>query len=116
MHLADVFFLYPEQIKGYSNQGTYFLGMCFPYMLSCLKKGIKAINEVHSTFIQSNLPECIQVIHFFISMHVPCELNPQPFALKTQCSTAEPQEHSVVHVRHVLKSSKAIQNISVIIH
>ncbi len=30
---------------------------------------------------------------FFISMCVPWELNPQPFALLTQCSTTEPQEH-----------------------
>ncbi len=38
-------------------------------------------------FIQSDL-QYIQV------MHVPWELNPQPFALLTQCSTTEPQEHS----------------------
>ncbi len=43
-------------------------------------------------FIQSDL-QCFQVIHFFISMCVPWELNPQPFALLTQCSTTEPQEH-----------------------
>ncbi len=49
-------------------------------------------------FIQSEL-QCIQAIHFFfyffffyISMFVPWELNPQPFALLTQCSTTEPQE------------------------
>ncbi len=30
---------------------------------------------------------------FFISMCVPWELNPQPFTLLMQCSTAEPQEH-----------------------
>ncbi len=30
---------------------------------------------------------------FFLSMCVPWELNPQPFALLTQCSTTEPQEH-----------------------
>ncbi len=29
---------------------------------------------------------------FFVSMCVPWELNPQPFALLTQCSTTEPQE------------------------
>ncbi len=39
------------------------------------------------TFIQSDL-QYIQV------MRVPWELNPQPFALLTQCSTTEPQEHS----------------------
>ncbi len=45
-------------------------------------------------FIQSDL-QCIQaIIYFFISMCVPWELNPQPFALLMQCSTTEPQEHS----------------------
>ncbi len=45
-------------------------------------------------FIQSDL-QCIQAIHyyFFLSMCVPWELNPWPFALLTQCSTTEPQEH-----------------------
>ncbi len=43
-------------------------------------------------FIQSYL-QCIQAIHIFVSMRVPWELNPQPFALLTQCSTTEPQEH-----------------------
>ncbi len=38
------------------------------------------------TFIQSRLT--IQAIH----LHFPWELNPQPFALLTQCSTTEPQE------------------------
>ncbi len=42
-------------------------------------------------FIQSDL-QCIHAIHFFISMRVPWELNPQPFALLTQCSATEPQE------------------------
>ncbi len=42
-------------------------------------------------FIQSDL-QCIQATHFFISMCVPWELNPQPFVLLTQCSTTEPQE------------------------
>ncbi len=46
-------------------------------------------------FIQSDF-QCIQATHiyFFISMCVPWELNPQPFALLTQCSTTEPQEHT----------------------
>ncbi len=50
-----------------------------------------------SAFIQSDL-HCIQAIHFFfVSMCVPWELNPQPFALLTQCSTTEPQEHMYVY-------------------
>ncbi len=45
------------------------------------------------TFIQHDL-QCIQAIHFyFISICVPWESNPQPFALLRQCSTTEPQEH-----------------------
>ncbi len=42
------------------------------------------------TFIKSNL-QCIQAIHF-VSM---CSLGIEPttFALLTQCSTTEPQEH-----------------------
>ncbi len=43
-------------------------------------------------FIQSDL-QCIQGIHFFVSMCVPWELNPQPFALLMQCSTIELHEH-----------------------
>ncbi len=31
---------------------------------------------------------------FFLSVCVPWELNPWPFALLMQCSTTEPQEHS----------------------
>ncbi len=43
-------------------------------------------------FIQSD-SQCIQVIHYFVCMCVPWELTPQHFALLTQCSTTEPQEH-----------------------
>ncbi len=43
-------------------------------------------------FIQRDL-KCIQAIHYLINMFVPWELNPQTFALLTQCSTAEPQKH-----------------------
>ncbi len=48
-------------------------------------------------FIQSDL-QCIQAIHFFVSMCVPWELNPQPFALLMQCSTTEPQEHKTMSI------------------
>ncbi len=53
------------------------------------------IMHLADTFIQSNL-QCIQAIHYCIIMCVPWELNPQPFALQTQCSTAEARE-----TRHV---------------
>ncbi len=36
-------------------------------------------------FIQSNIQR-IQAIHF-LSVCVPCNLNPEPFALLTQCSS-----------------------------
>ncbi len=55
-------------------------------------------------FIQSDL-QCIQNIHyliFFISMCVPWELNPQPFALLRQCSTTEPQKHRNLFYRNFL--------------
>ncbi len=47
-------------------------------------------------FIQSDL-QCIQVIHFCQYM---CSLgiNPSTFALLTQCSTTEPQEHRCAFV------------------
>ncbi len=68
-------------------------------------------------FIQSDL-QCIQAIHFFISMCVPWELNPWPFALLTQCSTTEPQEHVLKHTcwersyTHVSKSIIVTVSIS----
>ncbi len=37
------------------------------------------------------------IIIIFISLCVPWELNPQPFALLMQCSTTEPQEHIVTY-------------------
>ncbi len=57
------------------------------------KKGqadkVFTFTHLADAFIQSNL-QCNQVIlFFFISMFVPWELNPQPFALLTQCSTTE---------------------------
>ncbi len=36
---------------------------------------------------------------FFVSTCVPWELNAQPFALLTQCSTTKPQEHCVMYLR-----------------
>ncbi len=44
-------------------------------------------------FIQSDLQSISGCTIFFISLCVPWELNPQSFALLTQCSTTEPQEH-----------------------
>ncbi len=49
-------------------------------------------------FFQS---DCIQAIHFW------GELNSQPFALLTQCSTTEPQEHYILN--------KMVANIGIII-
>ncbi len=45
-------------------------------------------------FIQSNLQLHSGYNFFFLSVHVfPGNRNPQPFALLTQCSTTEAQEH-----------------------
>ncbi len=37
-------------------------------------------------------------LNIFISRCVPWESNPQPFAQLTQCSTTEPQEHTIISV------------------
>ncbi len=65
-------------IHGYSN---YYSSITFMHLADA--------------FIKSEL-QYIQAIHFFISMCVPWELNPQPFALLTQCSTTEPQQHKLL--------------------
>ncbi len=56
-------------------------------------------------FIQSDL-QCI-VFVFFISMCVSWELNPQPFALLTQCSTTEPQEHTKRFILYMYSQFKS---------
>ncbi len=43
-------------------------------------------------FIQSDL-QCIQVIIFFCQYMCSLGIEPTTFALLTQCSTTEPQEH-----------------------
>ncbi len=45
-------------------------------------------------FIQSDL-QLHSGCTFLISICVPWESNPQPFALVTQCSTTEPQEQEI---------------------
>ncbi len=55
---------------------------------------ILTIIHLADAFIQSNL----QIIHLFLSVCVPWESNPQPFALLTQYSTTEPQEHCVLSI------------------
>ncbi len=54
------------------------------------------IEVVHlaDVFIESNLSKMYSGYTFFISMCVPWEFNPQPFALLTQCSTTEPQGYT----------------------
>ncbi len=44
----------------------------------------------------------------FITMCVPWELNPQPFALLTQCSTTEPHEHFYYNTVHHITVLKGI--------
>ncbi len=43
-------------------------------------------------FIQSDLGFMYSGYTYLVSMGVPWELNPQHFALLTQCSTTKPQE------------------------
>ncbi len=64
---------------------------CYTHQVLFCSNSFITFMHLADAFIQSDL-QCIQVIHFFISMCVPWELNPQPFALLTQCSTTEPQE------------------------
>ncbi len=45
------------------------------------------------TFSRRFYPKRLTLKRKFVSMCVPWELNPQPLALLTQCSTTEPQEH-----------------------
>ncbi len=49
---------------------------------------------------------------FFVSMCVPWELNPQPFALLTQCSTTEPQEHITTLIPPLYKSRSAFPSVN----
>ncbi len=49
---------------------------------------------------------------FFISMCVPWESNPQPFALLTKCSTTEPQEHYSVPVRECPANRRRSEELS----
>ncbi len=52
------------------------------------------LQDANRNYIYINLADTFIHSAFFISMCVPWELNPQPFALLTQCSTTEPQEHN----------------------
>ncbi len=47
----------------------------------------------------------------FITMCVPWESNPQPFALLTQCSTTEPQEHRMLSMP--LYRTSGLENVTV---
>ncbi len=60
-------------------------------------------------FIQSDLLLTafrLYIIIFFLSVCVPWELNPWPFALLTQCSTTEPQEHPTFEAQCYIKAIK----------
>ncbi len=55
-----------------------------------------AFMHLADAFIQSDLVHSGYT--FFVSMCVSWELNPQPFALLTQCSNTEPQEQMLLSV------------------
>ncbi len=67
-------------------------------------------------FIQSDL-QCIQVIHFFCQYVCSLGIEPTTFALLTQCSTTEPQEHPLGNnckVRSVTEPFKWFLNDQVV--
>ncbi len=75
----------------WSEEGPeYWSGICFKCFCMCVHIYIYAFSR---RFYPKR--QCIQFVNVFVSMCIPWELNPQPFALLTQCSTAEPQEHLV---------------------
>ncbi len=53
-------------------------------------------------FIQSDL-QCIQVIHLYCQYMCSLGIEPTTFALLTQCSTTEPQEH-MKWIKHYITS------------
>ncbi len=66
-------------------------------------------------FIQSNLLLWLKLQaknFFFVSMCVPWELNPQPFALLMQCFTTEPLEHKhfIIYKHFVIFYYRLLQN------
>ncbi len=73
-----------EGEKSSQNQHNYLLVWTFTFM------------HLADAFIQSDL-QCNQAIHSFVSMCVPWELNPRPFALLTQW-----------HIQYVKKNKSLI--------
>ncbi len=59
-----------------------------------IEKHSFTFTHLADAFIQSDL-QLHSVYTFLISMCVPWESNPQPFALLTQCSTTEPHRNTV---------------------
>ncbi len=59
-------------------------------------------------FIQSDL-QSIQATHFFVSMCVPWELNPQPFVLLTQFSTTGTFIHCLLFKKIVIETLGIVQ-------
>ncbi len=51
--------------------------------------------QLADTFIQSDL-QCIQAFTYFCEYVCSLRIEPTIFALLTQCSTTEPQEHIIV--------------------
>ncbi len=66
----------------------------FCFFMLWFSQSCEPILHLADAFIQSDL-QCIQAIHFFFNQYV-CSLGIEPFALLTQCSTTEPQEHTVL--------------------
>ncbi len=87
-YLDSRFILYPRLTLGCSNADV--------------SRRLHLHMHLADAFIQtqSDLQSAFRLYIFFVSMCVPWELNPQHFALLTQCSTTEPQQHVVNVVNH----------------
>ncbi len=84
-------------------------GFTFKYLDLCIYIYIYAFSR---RFYPKRLTIAFRLYNF-ISMCVPWELNPQPFALLTQCSTTEPHRNTVYIecscgsvVEHCISSAK----------
>ncbi len=67
------------------------------------------VNHKQYTFIRRFYPKRLTItfrLYIFISMCVPWDSNPQPFALLTQCSTTEPHRNIYLAIYFFIKQNK----------
>ncbi len=74
------------------------------YLKCDLATNLKYIQIYIYAFSRRFYPKRLTVqFTFIVSICVPWESNPQPFALLTQCSTTEPQEHITLPLLYVFQ-------------